>query len=108
MGNLPFYRGSLSLGGPIIQMMDHVQYMMLCQLWMPGHGECEASIEISAEAAEKLGSSHGYALNIKTMPRWSHDGCQFVEDAEGRYEDMVFTHEKFDHWTATLRYDRTR
>ena len=30
-------------------------------------------------------------ITLKTMPRWSHDGVQFIPDDDGPYEDAVLT-----------------
>ena len=107
--SLPVYRGRLMLGGLTLTILDYLTWQNLLTSTIQFEASDEALDRLKKETATNAeiwsqmrlvggvkprgGESTLDRLNItlKTMPRWSHDGVQFIPDDDGPYEDAVLT-----------------
>ena len=107
--SLPVYRGRLMLGGLTLTILDYLTWQNLLTSTIQFEASDEALDRLKKETATNAeiwsqmrlvggvkprgGESTLDHLDItsKPMPRWSHDGVQFIPDDDGPYEDAVLT-----------------
>lgn len=123
--SLPVYQGKLMLGRIVINILDYLTWMTLCEDYTYSTGP-SVRLEISPEALAALKEEVLHHLQPairvnprgetstldylevleKPMPRWNHDGLVFTPNKDGQYEDAILTWINGEDKSITIRFAR--